>query len=113
RIETGSIPDGAGVLVSYSYKAIISKRLTYGSTKMPKYLHVWLVNTNADGKKFVIEIYRVSSIQSLELTLGSDKSKALMQMPVSIIGKPDSTRPADDDLFSIYDEQGYEGAADE
>ena len=109
RVATGTIPEDAGVLVSYSYKAIIAKKLTYGSTKMPKYLHVWLVNTNADGKTFVIEVYRVSSVKSVELTLGSDKSKALMQMPVSIIGKPDSSRAADDDLFSWYDEQSYEG----
>jgi len=110
RVATGTIPEDSGVLVSYSYKAIISKKFTYGSTKMPLYLHVWLVNTNADGKKFIIEIYRVSSIKSAELTLGSDKSKALMQMPISIIGKPDSSRAVDDDLFSIYDEQSYEGA---
>ncbi|HJJ36545.1 MAG TPA: hypothetical protein O0X27_05165 [Methanocorpusculum sp.] len=106
RITTGDITDGQTVQVGYTYTAAASKKFTYGSTKMPKYLHVWLVNTNADGKKFVIEIYKVSSIQSLELTLGSDKKKDLMTAPVSIIGKPDSTRPSTDDLFSIYDEQG-------
>jgi len=111
RIATGTIPEEGGVLVSYSYKAIISKKFTYGSTKMPLYLHVWLVNTNAEGKKFVIEIYRVSSFKSAELTFGSDKAKALLQMPISIIGKPDSSRPANDDLFSIDDQQSYEGVA--
>ena len=70
----------------------------------------YVKNFNCEDKQFIIEIYKVSSIQSLELTLGSDKAKALMQMPISLVGKPDSRRPADDDLFSIYDEQGYEGA---
>lgn len=110
RLDSGTIADGQQVCVSYTYTPIQSRKLTYGSSKMPVYLHVWLVNTNAEGKQFIIEIYKVSSIQSLELTLGSDKAKALMQMPISLVGKPDSRRPADDDLFSIYDEQGYEGA---
>ena len=61
---------------------------------------------NAEGKKFIIEMYKVSSIKSVELTFGSDSSKALVQMPVSIIGTPDSTRQPGDTLFSIYDEQG-------
>lgn len=106
RVPGGAITDGASVTVSYKYTPATFKKFTYGGGVIPKPLHVWLINTNAAGKKFIIELYKVSSVKSVELTFGSDSSKALVQMPVSIIGKPDSTRPVNDALFAIYDEQG-------
>lgn len=106
RVSTGSIGDGDVVKVGYTYVATAAKTMTYSSSSKPVYLRGWLINTDEFGKKFIIELYKISAMTNANFSFGSDKGKGLVTMPVSIIAKPDATRPANDDLFSIYDEQG-------
>lgn len=98
------ITSGETVLVDYTYTAPASKKITFGTGTTPKYLHVWLVNTNAAGEEFALEIYKVRSMKSVEFTFGSDKKRDLLQMPISITGVEDNTRAVDDNLYSVIDE---------
>lgn len=104
-VPKGTLTTGDVIKVSYTYTPAASKKITYSSTAAPKYLHAWLINKNNDGKQFYIEVYRVSAMTSAQVSFGNDKNKTLISMPVSMTGKPDTTRPALDDLFSWVDEQ--------
>ena len=98
------ITSGETVLVDYTYTPLASKKITFGTSTVPVYLHVWIVNTNSAGKSFALEIYKVRSMNSVEFTFGSDKKRDLLQMPVTITGIEDRSRPADDSLYSVIDE---------
>ncbi len=105
RLSGGSIVSGTAVSVSYTYTPIASKKFTVGgSINQAKYLHVWFVNKQADGKRFILEIYRVTGIESAELSFGSDKAKDLVTMPVAMIGRIDSSRAENDQLYNTVDE---------
>lgn len=80
-----------------------SKSLSFGGGGIPKPLHAWLVHTNAEGKTFVVEIYKVTAINGPEFSFGSDKARDLLKMPITLIGKPDGTRAAGDQLYKITD----------
>lgn len=108
RVSSGRITEAQDVRVSYDYTGVSAKQFNYNSAVIPQDLQVWITNVNAAGKKFQIKMHKVHAIKGLELAFGSDKSKTLMSMPISIIGVPDSSISAEDygDIFYIVDEQG-------
>lgn len=100
--DIAKLSDG-GLKVDYTHTP--SARKTYKVKDVVKLIetsHIELENTDADGKKFIIEIPAAYNTKGPDLTFqADDKLEDVMQYPLEFEAKP----TADNDLYYIHDEQ--------
>lgn len=105
RVSTGTIPDGATVTVDYSYVPRTMAKYSVGGTAKPKALKAWMINTNEKGQRFIVEAHKVVGMAFQGFSFGQDKTGTPFTMPINLILEADQSKPADENLFSLYDEQ--------
>lgn len=105
--ETSTITnEDQALTIDYDYTPASHFRMTSGGrlTINPKVVR--LTNTNAQGKKFQITVYKARATQGISITFNADESGELNVVPISLTGRKDVTRATGDQLFEIIDEQG-------
>lgn len=92
--------------IVYDYTPAAAQKLTTGGklTISPKVVRI--TNTDANGKKFQITVYKATNAQGIELELQSDDAEDPNVIPIKLEGVLDVSREVGDQLFEIYDEQG-------
>lgn len=92
--------------ITYGYTPNASKTLKFGSAgRAPQYVGVRLTNTNATGKRYQYGFYKALVSGGFEHKFPKDGDPEPAGLPLKIVAYVDSTRPTDDDIFWISDEQ--------
>lgn len=106
RAAAGGITSGATVLVDYQYTPAANVTLQTGGKVVVSPCVVRLTNTDENGKRFMITIYKAYNSQGIRLEFLEDESGEFTAVPLRIEGTKDVSRVAGDQLFEILDEQG-------
>jgi hypothetical protein len=93
------------ITVGYSYTPLAAMIIKSGgkTTISSKYLR--LTNTNAEGKKFQITVYKAQNADGISIDFPGDDEGKAWELPVKFSGSKDAARSVGDQLFTIYDEQ--------
>jgi hypothetical protein len=91
--------------INYDYTPAASKTLTTGGLTEINPNVVRLTNTNAEGKKFEVTIFKASNTTGINLKLPSDDADDVWATPVTLEGVCDAARLAGAQLLKIVDEQ--------
>lgn len=106
RIAGGAFGDGDVVKVSYSYTPNANKTLKTGGSQTITPIELRFTNTNEDGKKWTMSIYKCFIKKGLDQSWLNEDATDLNSTPLSFEGKLDTSRAIKDQLFNIVDEQG-------
>ena len=100
------ISDGETVKVNYTYTPNASVTLKSGGKTSISDRVVRITNTDENGKKFQITLYKgtVNEGQNIEFPADDGDDPAMPHLKMK--GVLDVSRTAGDQLFEIYDEQG-------
>jgi hypothetical protein len=93
------------ITVDYTYTPNASKTLSTGGKVEIGYKVMRLTNTNEDGKKYEVTIYKASNANGINLNLPNDDDDGAWETPVTIEGVCDATRTVGDQLLKIVDQQ--------
>lgn len=107
RVDGSTVlTDGDTALVSYSYTPNASVTLSSGGKVTVSDRVVRITNTNEEGKKFQITLFKASINEGAEIEFPSDEDDDPAMPHLKMKGVLDVGRTAGDQLWSIYDEQG-------
>lgn len=92
--------------VTYGYTPIESKTIKLGGKgSTPKYIAVQMTNTNAAGKKYRYQLFKVKLSSNFEHTFTADAGGEPAGIPITLTARPDPALPDDENVIQIYDEQ--------
>jgi hypothetical protein len=100
------ISTGEGVLVDYTYTPNSAVTLTSGGKTAISDRVVRITNTDENGKKFQITIYKATVNEGQNIEFPADDGDDPAMPHLKMKGVLDVSRTAPDQLFGIYDEQG-------
>lgn len=100
------ISDGEGVLVDYTYTPNSAVTLKSGGKTAIADRVVRITNTDENGKKFQITLYKATVNEGQNIEFPADDGDDPAMPHLKMKGVLDVSRTAGDQLFEIYDEQG-------
>lgn len=100
------ISDGEGIKVDYSYTPSSAVTLTSGGKTTISDRVVRITNTDENGKKFRITLYKATVNEGQNIEFPADDGDDPAMPHLKMKGVLDVSRTAGDQLFEIYDEQG-------
>ncbi len=94
------------ITITYDYTPAAAIKLSTGGKFVISPNVVRLTNTDEDGKKFQVTVFKAYDAEGVTLEFLPDDNGDFMATPVSLEGECDEARDAGKQLFEIRDEQG-------
>jgi hypothetical protein len=95
------------ITINYDYTPNASKELNAGTSTLELTAKiVRFTHTDENGKKFELTIWSATPSGGFTITFPAATNDQVMTLPISLEGKPDTSRADGKQLFTIIDEQG-------
>lgn len=105
-IDTATVTtESQTITIDYDYTPNASKNITTGGNKTMSNFAAKLTNANEDGENWIIQIYKCSIDDGLDLSFQSDEADDVNGVKIAFTGILDVSRSIGDQLYAITDEQ--------
>ena len=104
-ILNGGIADGATVYADYDHTPLASRTYTSGGNTAKTARILRLTNTDSNDKEWIMLVHKAYIGDGINMAFNPDDDRNPTPLPITFVGKLDTTRTAPDQLFSISDAQ--------
>ncbi len=105
-VDTTDTDESHDLDIDLEYDVTAAKQLLSGGKTTIEPRVVRITNTDEDGNKFQITIYKAYNTEGITIELQSDDAGEPATTPITLEGTLDDERDSGEQLFKIYDEQG-------